>query len=732
VHKTQKAQGVSVLDQYPRWDALPSVVLSDPDTPLTSTAMLEAWMGRHGIFARPCPVSPAHGFVESRKLAATTLDDLQQELAQLWAETRAADPQGELLLTPYLPSVLNFIWRPGVITVGPGHDGATAGRDSISIPCPMPIVSEFTYDGAFSTMLRDARITDTPYVEAVQLAPGQTHPKHSGIVTEDIPSLIVTQLRNGPSGSITPDFIPAEITVTAVVQTNGEDLLEWRTRVEQMAPGTAVYHPGGNCNDHYFVHCRLHNVPIFTTRAPQVGERLVPTEGTPAPYDAKACLRGIVTGLVASLDESDRRTDAVAAIASLLHSAGHISGRDAYWLGIAAMLMTRLGYAAAIGEYRHSFRAGEWRDLSRNEVYDALFEDYFSHRAQVEQAWASFHYGQWSSSYGGPAWATCTRETIALETAMLNLIANQTPEAVAALVAQLNITVNLAHNNGWWLNKFANKTVFDQSAHGEPSRLLRTSAFIYRVHQESHAARLTWVDTLRRFRRVQPLTPYVAVKQRRASTAPPYSGAQLFAQFTQAPLSARVRTVISGRDGQPYLHVQVRPDSGLEPAIALQCYWRLDLAPNLGTIGASTGQAGQISATVPTGVFTAFKARVESRITREIFTGYSLSGSATIYALCAIHVQPDASDPESQLVVRLALPDTDEQLACTITAAPLREYADRLAERVRAQEDEAQMAYTVADADIVRSRYGLSLTGNLLMMKQTDETTDTDEDADHE
>gem|GEM_PF-3423551 len=738
MYRTQKAQGVSVLATYPRWKALPAIVVSTPTQTFTDieARRIEAWAARTALFVRPCPVNPAHGFVESRKLTGTTMGEIREALDAVWQETQAADPEGEVLVTPFVPARLNFIWRPGVVTVGPGHDGATSGRDSVSIPCPLPTIDRFQEDSTFRRMLEMARITDEPYVEAVAFGEGVD--PVSGCVVED-ETIIVTQLRNGPAGSITPDFVPETMTVAAVIQTNGEDLLAWKARVEGLAPNTAVYHPGGNCNDHYFVHCRVNGVPILTTRPPVVGETLTPTEGTPDPYDAKACLRGIVTGMVADLSENDQRKMAVGAISHLLHSAGHIGGRDAYWLGIAAMLMTRLGYAAALGEYRHSFRSGEWRGMSRDQVYDELFEDYLLHRDQVEQAWASFFYGKWSSSYGGPAWACCTHETMKLEQAMLALIATPTPAHVAALVTQLNVTVNLAHNNGWWLNKFATKQVFDASAMGEPGHLLKTSSFLYQAHRASHDHRTTWLDSLRRFRRLAPLVPHVAVQQPLPQVTPPLTPLELLDAFLPpegVDLRLRDRT---DPDGTPQLHIQLVPSIAhwqktrtVPDYIAERLrrnYWRIDLTTKTYE---HTPSAFRALVCLPPHPLEFIQAQIKEQATKNdegatsfLKTVPSASGSGIPYWAIPARL---TLEEDQQLRVDLTLTPDQMTLSFWVPMARFLLYAEAILDGAQ----EVPMAYTVADMEVVRRRYGLLLTGDLIMQQPEHETQEDEEDEEDE
>src|SRR5207237_6510131 len=86
---------------------------------------------RPQLFARPCPVRPRHGFVDSRKVKAFDPDVINL-LKESWAE----DPDAELLLTPYIPAEFSGVWRPGLLVLGPGHDGATSGHSSIAVPLP--------------------------------------------------------------------------------------------------------------------------------------------------------------------------------------------------------------------------------------------------------------------------------------------------------------------------------------------------------------------------------------------------------------------------------------------------------------------------------------------------------------------------------------------------------------------------------------------------------------------
>lgn len=721
--RTQKAQGLSVLHGYSRWQPLRHVVLQDPTDPIPLHAFQWALLGQ--LFVRPCPIVPAHGFVESRRLpACTTLEALRDALTLVWAEARAADPQAELLLTPFVEASANLIWRPGVVTIGPGHDGATSGRDSLRIPAPA-LAPLDDLPTSLRVVLRDGRITDTPYVEAVVGA--DTVPFKPGDS-----SVVVTQLRNGPGGDTRPDFIPASVQIEQVVEPAGEDLLAWAARVAAFTPGTVVYHPGGNCNDHYFVHCRVHQVPILTTRRPVVGERLVAQP--PIPYDPQACAHGMVAGLRVPLDKSPAtRKHAVAALTHVLHAAPQIEGTDAYWVGLAAMLMVRLGYAAALGEYRHSYRSMGLKSRNRDQVYIAVLRDFWGHRPLVEQAWASFHYGAWSNGYGGEAWAECTEATIALETTLLDCLRQPSPTGVAGILSALNRVVNLAHNNGWWLNKFTSRDTFDRGAQGLPDVILTSSVFLYHAYQHTVRHPRLRVTLQRKLAALSPITPF------RATPVPPAPRPQVARPAIEALLSTldtrwRVvtRTNDDGTTRTIGLHLQLMPDraawvqAGLpysvwSSLISAGQYLRVNLYP------ARTSSHDYLAAApftltgvMPSNVFDALLAHAQADATTEVT---SLASTAPYWKGTPwLTLRAD-----SFAAMTVSFPTTHPDGTTTPTvrsfyggsvSLPLSTWVDVLLDAVM-DPGPQPLHYTDTDRATITARYGIDLSAGPVAMQGT-------------
>jgi len=138
-------------------------------------------------------------------------------------------------------------------------------------------------------------------------------------------------------------------------------------------------------------------------------------------------------------------------------------------IGAAAMLFARFGAAACLGEVRHHKselnRDGEMRQ--RDSVYEASFADYESARHDLKRAWNKFTKKSWPSGIGGALWGNCTVNTMLLDRAITAVCEKATQSSALKLVVQLNTNVHLAHNGGWWLNKFTSKGLMNYIAGGE-------------------------------------------------------------------------------------------------------------------------------------------------------------------------------------------------------------------------------------------------------------------------
>lgn len=443
--RTQKAKGVFELA---RRGLISEPFLIQFDTDIESHTCLP-WAE---TFARPCPIIPRHGFVESRVVNSIA------ELSEVWAETKHADPDGELLLMQYIDAKRSAVITPAAVVVGAGHDGATSGAaGSVTLPLAYVDVTPYARE--------ELGVFNTPYVESVQ-------------AKNLARTVYLVQIRDGVKPPETlGNYVPHDVTVTQVL-TAGGDLLEWEQLIKSATAGTVAHHPDGNLLSHYSVHAVTHSIPIiFDQAAPRVGDTLAATVTGQTQFDIPALRQGIAAGMNFVIDGTDNlRLIRIVFFALHQSAALKTTAAGCQVIGIAAALFARFTTAACLGELRH-YKYGRPRDrgLARHQVYERVFENYPKVSLELKRAWKIFFTGKWASNFGGKAWAKCTYETIKLDRAIYDVCNADTQEAAANLLAQLNINVNLAHNGGWWLNKFCNKSTMDSQANGKLTEILEAA-----------------------------------------------------------------------------------------------------------------------------------------------------------------------------------------------------------------------------------------------------------------
>lgn len=477
---TQKAKGLEFLSRvyahsYPEVLEILAIVRTPEDIDRLFPEVVDCGYqvtleASASYFARPCPQTPQHGFVDSRKFEGP------DALKQILRETLAADPNGEVMITPWIPSRLNAIWTPGGITIGAGHDGATSGRSTMTFPMiAAKAHPEWWWSSVYA--LRDAGVNypaQWPYIEAVVSAGG---------------NLTVTQLRAGePLAGSGPDYIPRTTLVEQVISPAGEDLLTWQSKMIALAGSTTlvVYHPGGSMLDHYAVHARINKIPLITSFEPRVGDTLEPTTAAP-PFDPAKVLDGLVYADSVSLREDAPRRAAAQLCLLGTHHALALTGENSWWVGVAAGFALRLGTIALKGEARH------WNDKhpERWELYDQVANrSIASNRAALRGLINLFRYGKWNSSMGGHKWAQCGAALAPLFEAVGDLVRDPSQDTVEELIGALHVVINQAHNNGWWFNKFMDEDAFDKINRGDPEVALKAIDALWSVNGDRVARRL--------------------------------------------------------------------------------------------------------------------------------------------------------------------------------------------------------------------------------------------------
>lgn len=460
---TQKARGVQALKNL---SYLFGLLFTVPDSRVVSAKMAldhpEDVMHMMGsmmggvMFVRPCPTRPRHGFVDSRVVKNSF------QLATIARETLEADPEGELILMPYLIGTHSAIVTSANVTLGLGNDGATSGRDAVTLPLPTPNLKKFLHEGVKRADIHD---DEDVYVELVHRA------------TADC--WYLTQLRAGPKLNGSIDYVPEDMTVAQVISPDGEDLLAWEQRVRELEPGTVVYHQGGGLASHFGVHCVINRVPYIVSFEPQAGQEITATKGKhwgEEEFERLALAIKAYEAVPLQADDVTSQREAVAIVLGGLHGLGSLMQSNANESVRAAAMAISLGMRAfsalCLGEARHaganckgdaaSARAvldelGEYLpapDDERHGVYAAALDwDYGRLARATAAALTVFERPGWDKSYGGRKWATISRATLTFMEDVRRFVLAPTEGNAQKMLTTFNRIVNLAHNGGFWLNK---------------------------------------------------------------------------------------------------------------------------------------------------------------------------------------------------------------------------------------------------------------------------------------
>ena len=214
-YRTQKVRGVVALKYgityycIARGPEITGIIQDFPD--LIENGRWIAAPHVFPCFARPCPVQPRHGFVDS-----VAVFDAGQVLDVL-AAAKKADKGAELLLMPLLSSRYSGVITTAGVALGMGNAGATSGGSrSVFIPAPVDLGKRAEKINADS-----AGVTDSPYIEFVEnnFAP------------------VLVQIRNGPPppGGGSPNWIPRKVEVREIITPRMGlhfslvDLMEWES-----------------------------------------------------------------------------------------------------------------------------------------------------------------------------------------------------------------------------------------------------------------------------------------------------------------------------------------------------------------------------------------------------------------------------------------------------------------------------------------------------------------------
>lgn len=460
--------------------------------------------------ARPCPVTPRHGFVESRVVTTT------QDLQKVMDETFLADPRGEVILMPFIPAEYSGVVTNQSVSVGLGHDGATSGKGAIAVPCVSDLGAWLDKLGMIRTLSKVTGLCEVTRSRYAGIAPARNRHPYFELVNSTIVQARYGPEVNGaqtswsssgnrgiliwdywePSHAALSDFLGFEIA-----------LLEYK----KASVSPVMYLPYGTLSCHAAVQAICAGVTVITgPNRPVVGEYYpirasqlagVRYLGSPETPIRESLLAAIALPLAAPEGKNCRRQTVLWAVSVIQGMASApMAPQLMRYVAVAGTILLRFGMAACFGEHRHWNSKGPCQngqnpigpvlatlatpikyahkqtEHSRALVHQASLKaklttatQIYMNLARITAIKSDFATGTWRSSYGGPKWAECTTALEEIMLVWMRLYFRVQPTAACLpldterrayatltrqLMAACNRFITVSHNGGKCLTKF--------------------------------------------------------------------------------------------------------------------------------------------------------------------------------------------------------------------------------------------------------------------------------------
>lgn len=453
--KTQKANGVYAIATG-RGPAGESASWSSRIAKKSKLLMweVEGMIPHFPLFARPCPIKPRHGFVESRVVNNSA------EVFQVVRETLEQDAEGEVILAPVIDACWSAVATENSVSIGAKNDGATSGKALLTLP-----LMRQGYSGAVKFSQWGLASTDSAYFEFVH----------------DNDCLHLVQIRGGPSiPAGAKNYIPEAVKVQKVIRPGYPlpSLLQWEKTVktEGKTPGSVIWLPEMSLASHWAIHGIQNNFPVYTGEDCPIYKSLEP-ESPVIPEPSKDELKD----LARQMEEVEfnwpypRPTEALKLTLLVFHNSllWPWGPKENKLRAHGVMAAAALGTVACLGELRHWNREGPGKagislelslpflakhneSIQRDAVYDySLLNLTWD---QLGPLWApmreGFNHPLWYGNYGGKKWATCTRKSEALNKRIQIFKKGPTSLRWRRVIAALNDLLNVAHNGGKLFTKW--------------------------------------------------------------------------------------------------------------------------------------------------------------------------------------------------------------------------------------------------------------------------------------
>ena len=258
------------------------------------------------LFVRACPLHPRPGVLEST--AVDNKEDLFTVIARITRqmlgpdpspipqyEHGLCDPDGCIIVQPFCEADASAVVSPYAhAVIGAGHDGVTAGSDSLQIiinladatsPRPANALSALGIDPSKVQLEFVSKLNDTiDNAMRGSIKDGITFDKNH-----------IVQLRGCPEGhmpikaaphpfTLSGSIVDGKTTVTQVITlTDGGDdemaRLEQTLREMDDITGVIVAHPSGSQGSHHAGQCLAWGVSYVISDSPKVGDTWVEVDG---------------------------------------------------------------------------------------------------------------------------------------------------------------------------------------------------------------------------------------------------------------------------------------------------------------------------------------------------------------------------------------------------------------------------------------------------------------------
>lgn len=377
-------------------------------------------------FMRPCPSVPRHGFVESKILRNNN------QLKETFEKVKSIDKNGEIILTEYIKAKYSAVYSTGgLLAIGPKNDGATAGKNSFSIPVAPTTLSK--------KVIKLSGIEDeNAFIEMVFGAYGKG---------------VLTQVRGGPKTQNTVDYIPKTVIVKKIV-TPLEDLVEWEKQTKQFTHGTVVYGKGHTLSSHAAIHCVINKIPFITSSKPKIGKKCFKQKNN---KEFKLNKYQFNKAVKFALKDNSSLESMFCFSAMVIHNWPYLNpSKEASWmLGISAVFMSKIICSLCLGELLYSDNT--LPSGSRSYIYKNAAKYISKYIKKLPEAISIFKkdfisYGD--TDFGGPPWIKASQICIKI---WGELTGNNSKK----LISLLNKSINLVHNGGDLFDKFISEAEID-------------------------------------------------------------------------------------------------------------------------------------------------------------------------------------------------------------------------------------------------------------------------------